>query len=134
MTHLNIYTQFSLINDKLQVFYDKHCVGTKNSVFSLYWCMFGESRSTVIRYMEVLESEPEFCASCFYINLDSTRKAIHRYLLLEKEEQQQMDLSLLQEVVDTFNPICQSLKKEYKDDEECFTVKNTAYNTLNNLN
>ena len=132
MTHLEIYNSLSIIQKKLDDWYDENCIGTKDTINSLYSCIINNSREIIYDSMDILENHELFCLSCFHLNLSTTRKAIYRYINIETELE---DYDLLKEIKNTINEICIGIKKtEDKTAKACEKIMNTAYRTLNNLN
>jgi hypothetical protein len=115
-----------------------YAVGVKDSKDSLYSVIMVENSNRFITIIDKLENDEKFCASCMYINLDSLRKAMHRYLIIEHElgDIQKKELN---NTIDSIHELCMPLNKWYNArTEDCVVVENEdldkikAYALINN--
>ena len=127
------------IYKKSKEIFKRYSVGVKNSKESLYSVVMVENCNRIGHgVLDRLENSEEFCASCMYISLDSLRKAMHRYLLIETEltEDERFELNSLIEDIHT---LCMPLNKCFNAKvETCVLVENEdmdkikAYALINN--
>lgn len=127
MTHIEIYNALDKLDDKIKDFAEENASKVSGSVPSLYEAMIRFSGDIILERLLYMEDNERICLSCFYMNLDSARKAIHRYFVLEKEQQ---DTKLLKHIQNVLNTICLELHKSYKSGGDCSLVENTAYEDL----
>jgi len=130
MTHLEIY-------DKLEDFYEKLLAEgealkpqKKDSIETLRFNVIGGCVDIIDELMGILEEEKIFCASCFFLNLDSMRKTVFRYMHIEKDIK---DFGALKDIPDVFSDMCKSIKSAdvAKYPNSCIRIKNEAYEEIN---
>ena len=122
---LKIYMRLVVQDTILAGEYLENCARSEemSSVDCLAHAVLNDTRDTIEIAREILESE-QFCAACLYANLDTSRKAITRYCILEKEESTAKQL--LYPVRELFNEICMKMN-QYKTGEGCNRIKNPAF-------
>lgn len=118
--------------------WSSYAVGVKDSKDSLYSVIMVENSNRFITIMDKLENDEHFCASCMYINLDSLRKSMHRYLLIE-HELTDIQKKELNDTIESIHELCMPLNKWYNArNEDCVMVENEdldeikAYALINN--
>jgi len=131
MTHIDIYNSLEEIQNKLDDWYDENCVGSKDSVNTLFACIVNNCRDVIYDTMRVLENDELICQACLHLNLSASRKTIFRYMAIENEIE---DFSLLKEAKEKIDEICLSMKKTEDKNQSCERIRNTAYRILNNFN
>lgn len=122
---LEMYMRLVVQDTILAEEYLENCTRSEemSSVDCLAHAVLNDARDTIEISREILEGE-RFCASCLYANLDTCRKVITRYCILEKEENRVKEL--LHQTRELFNEICMKMNK-YKTGEGCNQIKNAAF-------
>lgn len=137
MTHIEIHKTLDNLDNMLDSFYEQECVGSKDSVRCLLFSVVMYIQGSVGTCMAILEEEERFCPACFHLNLDTARKTIHRYLLIETElDKKSHEYLLLKGTQTAINKICISMAENDFNtaDTNCAKISNTAFGVLNNLN
>jgi hypothetical protein len=125
--------------NKSKEIWSRYSVGVKDSKESLYSVIIAENLTRMSHsILDKLENNEEFCGSCMFVSLDSLRKAIHRYLIIETEltEEQIIEMSTF---IEDINELCMPLNKWYNAKvETCVLIENEdlgkikAYLLINN--
>lgn len=123
MTHLEIYQLLFEIEKKMQKHFKENTVGNPDTPTALLLTVMDSVSTTIQSSIAILMFEAAFCGNCFYGHLNISRKALHRYSILEPELFK--NNPLLTEIIDTLNKICISLK--VTEATECGEIQNTAY-------
>ena len=124
-------------HNKSKEIWSKYSVGLRDSKDSLYSLIVSENLARMGHILYKLENQQEFCGSCMFVNLDSLRKGIHRYLIIEKLTKE-LRIDMLG-IIEDINELCMPLNKWYNAKvETCVMIENEdldkikAYALINN--
>ena len=116
--HTELFLLFDAIESAERTFKNKD----SSSISALYRLLTDTCESHAILGIAIIQGNETFCRACFYKSMDSVRKALYRYIMIENDAG---DIDILIKANDVFNRICLSLK-EYKG-AECCETKNDAF-------
>lgn len=101
-----------------------------DSTFELEYIIFSQINTRLSQAIDDFTNEDSFCIFCMYSNYTGLRKAIHRYLMIEKETNDE-NKAMLMELMDDLNTICISINNTYKrKDDACRIVRNSAFDSM----
>ena len=136
MTHIEIYKNLELLEEKISEYIDENCVGLQSEVRALQFTMARMTWTEISKSLNNLETSNHFCMSCFYLSLKSLTQGLTRYMNFEAPEGEGKDLKFfadycyLEDIYNDLKDLVIQISYLAVNQDECERIKNTAYNEL----